>query len=714
MSFNFLFPSFLLGALGITAPILIHFMTRRQKKIQRFSAVYLLFQSKNRSLKQSRPNKKFLLFIRCLGVILLSIAMASPIFLFGASSNFVSNGPSAIVFILDDSYSMETKVNQKSYYTRALKALLNINQSLPTKSIYSVILGSNPNRVLQKWTAVTKKSNNILKSNQPSSSKTEIGAAIKKSLVLLDEVKHKNKEIYILTDRDKNGWNEEHFSKPIKTTTHSFKVIDFSEMRDGVNKAAIEHAEVQQSFLSSSRVFKIKSKTINLSQSKPINKLKISVWTDGKERTRGTIDIPVNSSVEKEFSFPLESNKSLNGELRIEDDSLLKDNTRFFSYQPDQTIKTLLVDGDPNTIEHQSETFYLERALNPLASSRSSIEPNLSTIAELSKHNLFNYSVVILCNARDLPLGYEQELRNFVLRGGALFITLGNQVDAKFYNEKLGNILPVYLKSIQQIEGNKEPFRFLIKPSKHPVLKVFKEQTLNEMRSIEFQSIFSVEAREDSKYTTPVVFSNGFPALIESIIGKGKVFLFTSSIDRDWNNFPIQTTFLPWIQRLIKYSARGLDNLTKKNLLVGESFEWEVSQNEKKSYIVTPEGKIIIPPSKNGKIIFKDTYTPGVYQLYRNPKTANSDSNDSTLVHLPQRAEPAGSFTVNIDSRESFSKKISNEEINNLLPKANIAFLDGFQKAKLKKSNKGIPLFNYLIILVGTVLLFEGWLIRNE
>ena len=71
-----------------------------------------------------------------------------------------------------------------------------------------------------------------------------------------------------------------------------------------------------------------------------------------------------------------------------------------------------------------------------------------------------------------------------------------------------------------------------------------------------------------------------------------------------------------------------------------------------------PGGRVIAPPSLDGKIIFKDTYVPGVYQLYRNPKTANSDSNDSTLVHLPQRAEPAGSFTVNIDSRESSSKKI--------------------------------------------------------
>ena len=640
--------------------------------------------------------------------------MANPIFSLGDSTNLGTKGPIAIVFILDDSYSMATQINQKSYYTRAVKALLDTNKSLPAKSTFSVVLASSPSRVLQQWTTVPEKAKNLLKSSQPSSRTTDIGAAIKKSLLLLKEVPQKNKLIHILTDRDKNGWDKEEFPLIKETTSYMFNIVDFSKMQHGINKAAVEHTEVKQEFLSNSRVIKVKVKTANLSQSKPIRKLKVSLWVNGKKQTEGNLDIPINSSTEKEFSFPLRSNNSISGEVRIEDDSLLKDNLRFFSYQPDRTIKTLVVDGDPNTVEHQSETFYLERALNPFTSSLSNIEPTLSTLAELPKHNLFDYSVIILCNAHNLPLGYEQELEKFVLRGGALFIALGNQVDAKFYNEKLGNILPVFLKSVHQVAMNDEPFRLLIKPSKHPVLKIFEEQTLEEMKSIEFQSIYSIVGREDSKFTTPIVFSNRLPALIESTTGKGKVLLFVSTIDRDWNNFPIQPTFLPWIQRWIKYSARGLDSLIQKELLVGESFDWRISPKNNKAYIVAPGGKIIIPPSVDGKIIFKDTYIPGVYQLYRNPRVSNSESKTSTPANLPYGAEPAGSFTVNIDTKESISTKISNEEINNLLPKANVIFSSGPQKTTLNKTNEGIPLFTYCMMLVGAMLLLEGWLVRNE
>ena len=93
----------------------------------------------------------------------------------------------------------------------------------------------------------------------------------------------------------------------------------------------------------------------------------------------------------------MQENIALNGEVRIEDDALLIDNIRYFNYLPDQSIKVLVVDGDPKTIEHQSETFYLERALNPFSASLSNIEPTLTTLAELPEHDLFNYSGVLLC-----------------------------------------------------------------------------------------------------------------------------------------------------------------------------------------------------------------------------------------------------------------------------------------------------------------------------
>ncbi|MDP6657427.1 MAG: VWA domain-containing protein [Nitrospinaceae bacterium] len=710
MSLNFLSPLYLFGLLGMTIPIMVHLLTRRQQKHLRFSAVHLLLQSQKRSIKRSTPNRRFLLFIRCLGIALLSLALANPIFSFSGPSDFLPNSPSANVFILDDSYSMGTLADQKSYYTRAVDALLDMSQSLSSESVYSVVSASGPARVLLDWSTDSSKAEKLLKLSQPSSRTTDIGQAIAETFRLLDSASQKKKRVYILTDRDKNGWNEESFSLTGETR-YPINIIDFSGMRQGGNRAAVEHTEVRQEFLSNSRVIRVKTKILNLSQTKPIRKLKVSLWINGKKQNEGTLDIPTKSSAEKEFSFPLKENVALNGEVRIENDSLLKDNVRFFNYQPNRTIKTLVVDGDPKTIEHQSETFYLERALNPFSVSLSNIEPTVSTLAELSTRDLFDYSVIMLCNVRDLPFGYEQELEKFVMRGGALFITLGDQVDAKFYNERMDNILSVRLQAIHQIAKDGEPFRLLIKPSKHPVLKVLKGRTLEEMKSIRFHSLYSVEPREDLKLTVLMSFENKFPALIESTAGKGKVILFVSSIDRDWNNFSIQPTFLPWIQRWVKYSARGLDSLMLKELLVGEPFSREEPSESSQTYIVLPGGKTTRPSFQNGQVTFESTNRPGIYQLYRGSSKADTNA---TLLQLPPGTEPAGSFSVNIDTTESSSIKITNEEIENFLPGMDITYSDGYQKRDLNGSEGGSPMSTAFMLLMGSMLLFEGWLVRKE
>ena len=90
MSLNFSSPFFLFGLFGISVPILIHLLTRRQQKYVRFSAVYLLFQSQKRSVKTSSPNRLLLLFLRCLGIALFSLALANPFYLWGTQKFFVT------------------------------------------------------------------------------------------------------------------------------------------------------------------------------------------------------------------------------------------------------------------------------------------------------------------------------------------------------------------------------------------------------------------------------------------------------------------------------------------------------------------------------------------------------------------------------------------------------------------------------------------------
>ena len=700
MSLNFSSPLFLFGLLGLSFPILIHLFTRRQQKRIQFSAVYLLAQSQKRSIRKSRPNKLFLLLARCLTIALFSMALAKPLFSARTSESLLPTSPASIVFILDDSYSMGTRSKDKTLFTHALEYLSEGLQQTPDNSEFSIVLASSPARIEQGWTSDKPNFANKLKTQAVSYRTTYIGDAINKAVKLLESGKQKNKKILLLTDLDKNGWREETFSKVTKS--YPIQVLDFSRLQSDKNKAMVENIQISQEFLTRSRLLRVKAEVKNFSTT--VNRVPLSLFLEGKLVKEKLLEIPPGKNLIQEFSYPLLKNQPLNGELQISDDALPIDNSRYFPFHPSQNIQVLVVDGDPEIISHQSESFYLERALNPFSVSLSHIDPTVSTLAELTLRNLSDFSVIILANVRELPPGYELKLEKFVLNGGALLFGMGDQVDPKYFNEHLGNLLPVQLESQQQVkEGN---LHLLLKNNSHPVMRVFSPKALEEMRGINFYSMYTVQGREDKEFKVGAWFSNQHPAVIESEIGKGIVVLFLSSLDRDWNDFPIQPTYLPWIQRWTQYATRGLENISRKDLLIGEPFR--KNTKDIKWIVRAPDGTFYHFENK----VFSNTFQPGIYHLFSIPPVDTDEQ--KALTKLPQGAEPVGTFIVNIDVRESEPEKITRKEIESLLQGFILEFLEPKSQTKKPQATEGIPLATPFLLMVAGMLLFEGWVVRNE
>ncbi len=318
MNLNFLSPIYLLGLLGIAIPILIHLMTRRQKKHLRFSAVYLLFQSQKRSVKKAAPNRLLLLLIRCLGILLLSLALAHPIFSFSGPADLLPASPSASVFILDDSYSMGMRSKDGALYDRAVSALLKPVGQIPAESAYSIVLASSSTRLLQDWTEDSSLAEKLLKTSKPSFQTTSIGKAMAKALQLLESATQKEKRIFIFTDMDKNGWSEKEFPEDeLSNKRYPVTIVDFSALRTGQNRAAVQQAEVSQEFLTNSRVIRVKSKVANLLPDRPINGLDVSLLINGKQKSQATLKFNAGEKVKEEFTFPLKGNEAIQGVVEI-------------------------------------------------------------------------------------------------------------------------------------------------------------------------------------------------------------------------------------------------------------------------------------------------------------------------------------------------------------------------------------------------------------
>ena len=716
MNFSFTSPWYLLGLLGLALPILIHLLTRRQQTRLKFSAVYLLQQAQKRSVRKSRPNKLLLLLLRCLAIGFLCLALANPILSSGSLENILTSRPSAHVFVLDDSYSMSATSDQGTLFNRATETLAKLIEKLPGSHSFSLVLASNPARMVQDWTGDPGKVLKWLKAAQPSHRTTSIGQAVTLASDLMNSATQENKRIFILTDMDQNGWDRDEFPSTLADDSRTqIKIIDFSRLQKGLNRALVQKVKLNQEFLTNRRVIRVQATIANLLPDRAIKQLPVTLFINGKRQSESMVDLPAKGEATHEFSFPLLNNDPVTGHIEIQEDALTADNRRLFVYQPDRKIKALVVDGDPRGVAHQHDSFYVEKALNPFSSPMADIEPTVSTLSEFSERDLKQYSVIILCNVRDMAIGLEQELEKFVLRGGALFIGLGDQVDPKYYNEKLGLLLPVTLKSINQVRTKDKPFHLMTQPSDHPALKVFTGNMLKEMARIPFRTLYSVEPRRDREFEEPMHFTNQFPAVIESQFGEGKVLLFVSSLDRDWNNFPIHPTFLPWIQRWVKYMAQGLENISRHDITVGTQLVLE--EMEQPPLVVAPGGKILLArKSPQSSPVFEDTHRPGVYELYQwaAPVTGPVDSPPQAPKQLPADAKRLGSFTVNFDPAESSPGKVPEKELAQYFPGAQVDYSPADQALNAASVGSGVPLTTLLFLMLAVMMFWEGWIVRKE
>ena len=267
MSLNFSSPLFLFGLMGMSIPILIHLLTRRQQKHVRFSAVYLLFQSQKRSIKKSNPNRLLLLLLRCMGIALLSLALAGPFFSFGDSEAFRSDAPSSYVFIVDDSFSMRSRIKEKTLFESAIQFLSNLLAKIPEGSEFSLVLASQPARTGQDWIAQKNSFEKLIQGLQPSYQTTDIGHALEKATHLLSTASNKEKNLILLTDLNENGWDKEVFSEVSSLLKTPLQVFDFSTLAMKKNQVSVESVETRQEFLARSRILKIKTKIKNHSES---------------------------------------------------------------------------------------------------------------------------------------------------------------------------------------------------------------------------------------------------------------------------------------------------------------------------------------------------------------------------------------------------------------------------------------------------------------
>jgi hypothetical protein len=520
-----------------------------------------------------------------------------------------------------------------------------------------------------------------------------LAAALGKAYELLNEPVGQ-KEIRFITDMGLTGWDQ--FSVAgLKQVDPSIplKLIRVGRKLQPLN-GGIKEIRLGSQGVGVNLPLQIEAIVGNFGDTE-IKDLLVQLSIDGQNKEQKLTTVPAKGEASVRFQTRLGQPGAHAGQVTVKKDGLAGNPVANFTLEAQDKLKVLVVDGDPQTSLVQSESFFLIRALNPGGERDSSLFlPTVIVTDGLNTVNLASYQVVMLCNVAALADGFVAKLQDFLRQGGGLLIFTGDKIQPDNYNQKLAQALPAPLREKKLgPEANGEKID-KIDPS-HPALQVLADPILQD--SLKSARVWSYW-RSSGKAL--IALANGDPLLLEQKVGAGKVMLISSSADRDWNDLPVKTTYLPLMQSLTQYLAGGKRGSLDPGIEVGTT------------------KTLILPPSlvgKNLRVIKPNKQNADVaIAAEKDRASATLEENDQAGIYrlsLPAGGEQANGvaplYAVNPPFLESRLDEISARELEAKLKpiRAEVIPLEALKEGG-KRVDLALPLLGLLIV----TLLAEGWL----
>jgi len=557
MSLTFLNPLLLLGLAAAIIPVLIHRLTRRKSITRKFSAVRLLLQSQRTTARPQRLKHLLLLAMRVLAVMSLAFMMARPVL---TRPGLLTRGnEEAKVLILDNSLSMGFEEESGERYELAKKAAREMIRHL--KGQVMIIPTASIRDHHPRWMAAEEALRDV--DQIPLSyEKGDPGAALNLAYRGLKGFEVPG-EILMISDMAQGDW--EGFNLSNLGTVPSEVAVTFLRV-GGLNRDAnfaVRGVRLAEAEAVVGVPARLEVTASNLSD-KSGNVL-AQLYLAGVKVDQKTITLKAGEEGKGYFELFLDKPGWLDGEVRLSGDRLAPDDIFYFPVNVRDKIKVLVVDGDPKRSLKASESYYLVKALNPGGSEGSPFSTRVVTEGELNDINPKLYDAFFSLNVAR-PEG--PKLSSMLEMNKPVFIFLGDRVVPEEYNSL--PFFPLRIRKMTEAVPGK-PERIAQADKSREAFKTYSATGEGGLKGASFNRYFKIEGSTKALLS----FGNGDPLLVEVDAGKGKLFLFSSSADLDWNDFPLKASYLPFIQGLLKETMELSIGALPEVIRFGEPFEKE-------------------------------------------------------------------------------------------------------------------------------------------
>ncbi len=516
-------PAFLFGLLAIGLPLWLHRLSSDNPNKQKFSSSMFLEPGEPRRVLAKRLQYLLLLALRLAVLVLLALAFTQPS-LRRTPESALSGGARAHLIVLDGSGSM----GYAGRWDRARAAARDVIDALHADDRGQIVVAGRQFEVLGPATGDASVLRDALNTISPGVFRLDYGALMRSIDALLRGAELPV-VIDLVTDAQQSSlptrFGELAPRRPAELVIHD------------VSGGKADNWTIE-SFAGSPLTGELEASVRSFAAEDARKSVRLTL--NGKTIAEQPVEVAAGGRAQARFAA-LELAPGPNRvTVSLEPgDDLAADDRRFLVLKRPQPRSVLLVSAD----QRGRGALFLSSALGTLATL--SLQPETRTPAKLAARPLAEASFVVVTDAGLLGAGEIAALTDYVQNGGRALLALGPRSaglttvplsgEPLRGGQQLGAAATV---SIGEIDTS------------HPALR-----GLDDLRSAKFTRYLAVEPGADDRVL--IRLDDGAPLLLERPLGDGRVLLFTSSLDREWNDLPVQPVYVPFVAGLANHLLGG-------------------------------------------------------------------------------------------------------------------------------------------------------------
>jgi hypothetical protein len=514
-----------------------------------------------------------LMALRLLILALLVGAFARPYMTQPSAPLPNSNANRGVVLLLDTSYSMRYGNNFDKLKAEARKRI----DALRAGDRMALVSFNENASLIAQPTSDKGALKAAVDTLEPSFAATRFYEAFVLADRVLGEFGGTQKQLVVISDFQKNGWNrssrESVIGTEVKTETVNLAVKDWTNV--GIDSVLLAQTSFNRTYSG-----QLIARIHNYNKDKP-TEVPVSVSLNDKEIQRKTVTVSANSTAVAEFTgfdLPIGFSK---GRVRVEGaDPLMVDNDFLFVIERREKLNVLVVDsGKPK------QSVYLRQAYTStteLPFEVTTIPATSVTPDEIAKHE-----VVIINDVQRLPDKVLPKMDELRKTGQGQLIILAENADLNWWNTYAK--LPV--KATQRIYTAKDRGRSSVSlttyDQNHAIFKPFKTSTKVALNSAQFNAYVNVEAKPGAVVIAK--YEDGSPVMVESPKEDHGLIVFNSTVDSRWNDLPLRPSFLPLFHEIVHYLTRY--NESRGWYALGEGIPVTAGLESAAAAVIDPKGK---------------------------------------------------------------------------------------------------------------------------